>query len=61
MTIPPYLKSKTLWFSVALAVLGALEMQAQIIPAEWRGHALILIAAVSAALRFATTMPVQDK
>lgn len=61
MTIPPALKSKTLWFSVGIAVLGAVEMQAQIIPAEYRGHALVLIAAVTAALRILTTLPVSQK
>lgn len=56
-----YLKSKTLWFSVALAALGALEMQAQLIPEAYRGHALVLIAAITAALRFATTLPLDKK
>lgn len=55
------LKSKTLWFSVALAALGALEMQSQLIPEAYRGHVLVLIAAISAALRFATTLPVMKK
>lgn len=55
------LKSKTLWFSVLLAVLGALEMQSQLIPEAYRGHVLVLIAAISAALRFATTLPVMKK
>lgn len=61
MKISPLLKSKTLWFSVILAALGALEMQSQVIPAEYRGQALILIAAISAALRFMTTQPVGRK
>lgn len=61
MTIQQALKSKTLWFSAGLAALGALEMQSQLIPAEYRGHALVLIAAISAALRFATTLPVTQK
>jgi hypothetical protein len=56
-----YFKSKTLWFSVALAVLGAIEMQAQIIPVEYRGQALILIAGISAVLRFMTTVPISEK
>jgi hypothetical protein len=59
--LPAWARSRTLWFSVALAALGAVEMQAQVIPEEWRGHVLILVAAVSAVLRFATTMPVSEK
>lgn len=61
MKISSLLKSKTLWFSVLLAALGALETQSQIIPAGYRGQALILIAVVSAALRFMTTQPVSQK
>jgi uncharacterized membrane protein len=56
-----YLKSKTLWFAVALAVLGAIEMQSQIIPAEYRGHIMILIAGISAVLRVLTTIPLSEK
>lgn len=59
--MPSWMKSKTLWFSVALAVLGAIEMQIQIIPAEYRGHVLVLIAGISAALRVLTTMPLSEK
>ena len=60
-TLKSALKSKTLWFAVALAGLGALEMQSQLIPAEYRGHALVVIAVVTAVLRFLTTMPVKAK
>lgn len=48
-------RSKTLWFSVAIATLGAVEAQANIIPAEFRGYTLILIAAVTAYLRIVTS------
>jgi hypothetical protein len=51
-------QSKTLWFSVLLAALGALEVQAQIIPDEYRGGVLIAVAAISAVLRIVTTQPV---
>jgi uncharacterized membrane protein len=61
MTLHPALKSKTLWFSLALAVLGAIEMQAQIIPEAYRGISLVVIAGVTAVLRILTTMPVNDK
>lgn len=54
----PWYLSKTLWFSVALAMLGALEAQAQIIPDEYRGGVLMIVAGISAILRFATTQPV---
>jgi hypothetical protein len=61
MTLHPALKSKTLWFSLALAVLGAIEMQAQIIPEAYRGISLVVIAGITAVLRILTTMPVNDK
>jgi hypothetical protein len=55
------LKSKTMIFSVLLAGLGALEMNIGVIPAEYRGHALILIAMATAWLRFVTAKPLSDK
>jgi uncharacterized membrane protein len=61
MSIHPAFKSKTLWFSLALAVLGAIEMQAQIIPEAYRGISLVVIAGVTAVLRIMTTMPVNEK
>jgi uncharacterized membrane protein len=61
MTLHQALKSKTLWFSLALAVLGAIEMQAQIIPEAYRGISLVVIAGITAVLRILTTMPVNEK
>lgn len=55
------LKSKTIWFSVMLAALGAVEVNSQIIPEEFRGYVLVLIAGVSVVLRFLTTQPVGAK
>lgn len=52
-------QSKTLWFSVLLAMLGALEANAQIIPAAWQGYVLIAVAGVSAVLRALTTQGVR--
>ena len=61
MTFKQVLKSRTLWFSLSIAVLGAVEMQAQIIPEEYRGIALVVIAGVTAVLRILTTTPVSGK
>lgn len=52
-------QSKTLWFSALLAMLGALEANAQIIPAAWQGYVLIAAASVSAVLRVLTTQGVR--
>ena len=61
LNIAGALKSKTMWFSVMVAALGALEANAQIIPAEYRGQALIVIAGVVAMLRILTTVPLDAK
>lgn len=61
MTLTQALKSKTLWFSVGLAALGALETQIKLIPDEYQGQVLILIATVSATLRYLTTQPLSEK
>lgn len=52
-------QSKTMWFSVLLAMLGALEANARIIPTEWQGYVLIAVAGVSAVLRALTTQGVR--
>jgi hypothetical protein len=59
------LKSKTLWFSVSLAVLGVLEQQFSLVehllPEEYRGLALIGVGVTVAVLRIVTTESVLDK
>lgn len=55
------LKSKTMLFSIALAGLGALEANIHVIPDEYRGHVLILVAMLTAGLRFVTTKPLSEK
>jgi hypothetical protein len=42
-------------------LLGAVEMQSQIIPEAYRGITLIAIAGITTVLRFLTTQPVSDK
>lgn len=61
MRLTQILKSRTLWLSAALAGLGALEIQIQIIPEQYRGHALVAIAVLVAILRFITTQPISEK
>lgn len=55
------LKSKTMIFSVLLAGIGALEANIHVIPDEYRGHVLIVVAMLTAGLRFATSKPLSEK
>jgi len=57
--------SKTMWFSLALVILGALydnfSYIEQLINPRLYGVLLICIGIVVAVLRFVTTMPLEDK
>jgi len=59
------LKSKTIWFSVLIAVLGVLEMQSelvrQVVGPERFGAVMLLIGIVSAVLRVVTVKPLAEK
>lgn len=59
------LKSKTLWFALALAVFGVVEMQiklfAQYMSPEAFGIFNIVIGVVVAVLRVFTTLPLSQK
>jgi hypothetical protein len=61
MKIPKSLKSKTMLTAIAIAGLGALEINIGIVPAEYRGHVLIGVSMLMAGLRFATTKPLSEK
>jgi hypothetical protein len=58
-------KSKTIWFALALAVLGVIEMQvqlfAQYMTPETFGLFNIAIGIVVAVLRVITTVPLSEK
>ena len=59
------LKSKTMWFSVALAALGALEMQSALLsglvgPQNF-GAVMVAISVVTAVLRVVTTQALSEK
>jgi len=57
------LKSKTLWFAVAIAVLSVLQgfiFQLPLSPL-WQAIVGCLIAVVVAVLRFVTTQPLSEK
>jgi uncharacterized membrane-anchored protein len=61
-------KSKTLWFSAAVLLLGILDVVFQnlsyvqnLIDEKYYGIVLIIIGVVSAILRFYTTQPLDDK
>ena len=58
-------KSKTLFFSYALVCLGVVEQNysllRDLIPLDYQGLVFVLIAAIVALLRLATTKPLRDK
>lgn len=57
--------SKTMWFSLALMVLGVVfdnfSYVQNLIDERWYGPILIAIGVIVAVLRFITTMPLEDK
>ena len=63
------LRSKTLWFSVLLAVLGVLEVNGSLLRGflnpvlgeAWAGMVLLLVSVLVAVLRIVTTQPVSEK
>jgi len=59
------MRSKTMWFSLALMVLGVVfdnfSYVQNIIDPQWYGPLLIAIGVICAVLRFYTTMPLEDK
>jgi hypothetical protein len=61
----PMMKSKTMWFSLLLVIVGAVSdnlpaLQAFISP-EIYGYTLMTIGVICAVLRFYTTQPLEDK
>jgi uncharacterized membrane protein len=65
MSIHPALKSKTLWFSLILAILGVIEASFQVFapymsPAIY-GFVLMVISITVAVLRIVTTLPLNEK
>lgn len=60
-TIKQLLKSKTLRMSILIAMLGALELNIEVIPYQYQGYTLIVISGVMVVLRFLTTMPLDEK
>lgn len=58
-------KSRTMWFSFALVVLGVVydnfSYVQNIIDPRFYGVILIVIGIIVAVLRFVTTMPLEDK
>ena len=60
-----YLKSKTLWFALALAVFGVVEMQIKVFASymspETFGIFNIVVGLIVAVLRVFTTLPLSEK
>jgi len=65
MTLRKALKSKTIWFSIILAVFGVLEASTQylqdMIDAKYFGFVVIGIGMITAILRVVTTLPLDEK
>lgn len=59
------MRSKTMWFSLALMVLGVVfdnfSYVQNLIDPRWYGPILIIIGVIVAILRFVTTMPLEDR
>ena len=59
------MKSRTMWFSFALVVFGALfdnfSYLQSVISEKYYGILLVVIGIVTAVLRFVTTQPLNDK
>ena len=59
------IKSRTMWFSLALVVFGALfdnfSYVQNIIDPRFYGVSLVVIGIIVAILRFLTTQPLEDK
>ena len=60
-----YMKSRTMWFSFLLVVLGALldnfSYLQNVIDPKYYGVILVIIGIIVAVLRFITTQPMSDK
>ena len=59
------MRSKTMWFSLLLVIVGAVSdnlpaLQAFISP-EIYGYTLMIVGVICAVLRFYTTQPLEDK
>lgn len=61
----PFLKSKTMWFALALAVLGVIEMNVKFFTAYLTpttfGIFSIVVSIIVAVLRVLTTLPLSEK
>lgn len=53
------LQSKTYWAAILLACLGALQTNVGVIPADYQGWTLIIVAGLMAALREYTSQPLK--
>lgn len=65
VTVKQMAKSRTMWFSLALMVLGAVyenfSYVQNVIDPRYYGSVLIFIGVVLAVLRFYTTLPLDEK
>lgn len=65
MTLRKALKSKTIWFSIILAIFGVLEASTQyfqdFIQPQYFGFFVVGIGMITAILRVVTTLPLDEK
>ena len=65
VTVKQMAKSRTMWFSLALMILGAVyenfSYVQNVIDPRYYGSVLIFIGVVLAVLRFYTTLPLDEK
>jgi len=63
MTIPPYLKSKTVLFAILLAALSVLQGYLSVLPMTPMQQMVtgLVLAAIITVLRIVTTQPLADK
>ncbi len=61
--MPPFLKSKTVWFAIALAVLSLLQGYVGLLPLTQVGQMFVGVAIAVAVtlLRVVTTQPLAEK
>ena len=61
----PMMKSKTMWFSLALVIVGALydnlSYLQNVIDPKYYGSILVVVGIICAILRFYTTQPLDEK
>lgn len=56
-----FLKSKTIWFNVGLALIGSVNAFVPVIPPQWVSPVLLASAVIGTVLRVLTVVPLSEK